>query len=63
MKHYTSTELIARMEKIGYWYNADASYRGYIVFHGTEDGFSFYPLTFSSWKDVAEWYTCQIENM
>lgn len=56
MKHYTSTELIEKMDSIGFWYDADSSYRGYLVFRGTDDGWTAYPLSFSTWREVAEFY-------
>lgn len=62
MKHYTSHELIKLMDKIGYWYDDDSSYRGYIVFRGTDDGWTAFPLSFSTWREVAEWYREQIDN-
>ena len=63
MKHYTSTELIRLMDKIGYWYDRDSSYRGYLVFQGTDDGWTAFPLSFSTWRDVAEWYRDYLETL
>lgn len=62
MKHYTSTELIYKMAYIGYLYNFDASHKGYISFRGT-DGWTTYPLAFSTWKEVAVWYADACKKM
>ena len=64
MKHYyTSTELIHMMANLGWWYDDDSSYKGYIVFRGTDDGWTAYPLSFSTWREVAEWYEAANEDL
>ena len=64
MKHYTSTELIKLMDEIGFWYDGDSSYDGYIVFHGSDDGgWSVFPISFSTWAEVAEWYHDYKDNL
>ena len=55
MKHYTSSELIAMMDELGYWFDKDASYPGYLSFQTTDDGWSGYSMYFSTWKKVAEY--------
>jgi hypothetical protein len=53
MKHYTSTELVSKMGRIGYYFDKFNSYKGNIVFLTSDDGVSAFPTTFSTWKDVA----------
>ena len=53
MKHYTSTELISRMARLGYYFLKRDSRMGKIVFLTSDDGYSAYPVEFYAWKDVA----------
>lgn len=62
MKHYTSTELKKLMATIGYHFDKDSSYKGYLVFITTTDGWTAFNPTFNSWKEVAEWYRAEKDN-
>lgn len=53
MKNYTSTELISKMGRIGYYFDKRNTFKGKIVFIGSDDGYVAYETVFSTWKDVA----------